>query len=130
MNKSRVIAWVALVAGFILVPLLALALLLPIFIDSETVKSKVRVFVAEKTNGLARIEKIDLVWFPRPGVVIRDAAISFDTDIRGSVQRLILYPSMRHLLTGSLAISSVTADGAAWVVRLAARNNEPFIPTK
>jgi hypothetical protein len=126
MNKPRVITWVALVTGFILVPLLALALLLPIFIDSETVKSKVRVFVAEKTNGLARIEKIDLVWFPRPGVVIRDAAISFDTDIQGSVQRLILYPSMRHLLTGSLAISSVTADGAAWVVRLAARNNEPF----
>ena len=95
-------------------------------LDSETVKSKVRVFVAEKTNGLARIEKIDLVWFPRPGVVIRDAAISFGTDIQVSVQRLRLYPSMRHLLTGSWATSSVTADGAAWVVRLPARNDESF----
>jgi hypothetical protein len=30
------------------------------------------------------------------------------------------------LLTGSWAISSVTADGAAWVVRLPARNDESF----
>jgi hypothetical protein len=109
-----------------LVSLFALVLVSSRIIDSEAVKSKIRVFVAEKTNGLARIEKIDLVWFPRPGVVIRDAAISFGTDIQVSVQRLRLYPSMRHLLTGSWAISSVTADGAAWVVRLPAGNDESF----
>ena len=86
------------VAGFFLVSVFALVLVSSRIIDSETVKSKVREFVADKTNGLARIEKIDLVWFPRPGVVIRDAAISFSTEIQGSVQRL------RHLpLHSSLA---------------------------
>ncbi len=126
MKKTRFIKCFALVAGFFLVSLFALVLVSSRIIDSETVKSKVREFVAEKTNGLARIEKIDLVWFPRPGFVIRDAAISFGTDIQVSVQRLRLYPSIRHLLTGSWAISSVTADGAAWVVRLPARNDESF----
>src|SRR6185503_19145051 len=126
MKKTRVIKCFALVAGFFLVSLFALVSVFSRIIDSETVKSKVREFVAEKTNGLARIEKIDLVWFPRPGFVIRDAAISFGTDIQVSVQRLRLYPSLRHLLTGSWAISSVTADGAAWVVRLPARNDESF----
>ena len=95
-------------------------------VDSEAVKSKARAFVAEKTNGMARIEKIDLFWFPRPGVVIRDAAISFDKEIEGNIQQLTLYPSIRHMLTGRLAFSSVTADGAAWIVRLPARNDEPF----
>ena len=126
MKKTRVIKCFALVAGFFLVSLFALVLVSSRIIDSETVKSKVREFVAEKTNGLARIERIELVWFPSPGFVIRDAAISFGTDIQVSVQRLGLYPSIRHLLTGSWAISSVTADGAAWVVRLPARNDESF----
>ena len=126
MNKPRVIRWVALLAGFFLVPLFALVLLLPMIVDSEAVKSKTRAFVAEKTNGLARIEKIDLFWFPRPGVVIRDAAISFDKEIQGHIEQLRLYPAIRHLLTGNLAFSSITADGAAWIVRLPARNEEPF----
>ncbi len=126
MKKTRFIKCFGFVAGFFLVSLFALVLVSSTILDSETVKSKVRLFVAEKTNGLARIEKIDLFWFPRPGVVIRDAAVSFGTDIQVSVQRLRLYPSLRHLLTGSWAISSVTADGAAWVVRLPARNDESF----
>ena len=126
MNKSRVITWVALLSGTFLVALIALVLLLPMIVDSEAVKAKARAFLSERTNGLARIEKIDLFWFPRPGVVIRDAAISIDKKIEGNIQRLTLYPSIRHMLTGRLAFSSVTADGAAWIVRLPARNDEPF----
>jgi len=30
------------------------------------------------------------------------------------------------MLTGHLAFSSVTVDGAAWIVRLPARKDEPF----
>ena len=126
MKKTSVITWVALISGCLLISLFALILLLPIFIDSEVVKSKARAFIGEKTNGLASIERIDLLWFPRPSVVIRDAAISFDKEIQGNIQQVRLYPSMRHLLTGNLVISDVTADGAAWIVRLPARNDEPF----
>jgi hypothetical protein len=126
MNKPRVIRWVALLAGFFLVSLLTLALLLPMIIDSEAVKAKARAFVAEKTNGLARIETIDLFWLPRPGVVFRGAVISFDKQIEGKIQQLTIYPSLRHMLTGRLAFSSVIADGAAWTVRLPARDDEPF----
>ena len=126
MNKPRVIRWVALVAAIVLVPLVALMLLLPMIIDSQAVKAKASAFIAEKTDGLARFEKIDLFWFPRPGVVIRDAAISFDQQIQGKIQQLRLYPSLRQLLIGNLTFTSITADGAAWIVRLPARNQEPF----
>ncbi len=126
MNKPRVIRWVALLAGFFLVSLFALALLLPMILDSEAVKAKARAFVAERTNGLVRIEKIELFWFPRPGVVIRNAAIAFDKEIQGKVQQLRLYPSIPRLLTGNLVFSSVTADGAAGSVRLPALTDEPF----
>lgn len=126
MNKPRAITRVALIAGFFLASLFALVLFVPIFIDSDTVKSRVTSFVVEKTNGLARIEKIDLFWFPRPGVVIRDVAISFDNEIQGTFQQVRLYPSIRHLLTGNLTFSSVTVDGASGIVRLPARNDEPF----
>src|SRR4029453_16394952 len=75
MKQPRVIRWIALAAGIFLVPCFALILLLPMIIDSEAVKSRARAFVAEKTEGLTRFEKIDIFWFPRPGVVIRNAAI-------------------------------------------------------
>ena len=123
MIKSRLITWAA---GCFLFLLCALLLLIPIIVDSEAVKAKARAYVAEKTNGLARFEKIEIFWFPRPGVVFRDAAISFDKQIEGKIQQLTLYPSLRHMLTGRLAFSSVTADGAAWIVRLAERHEEPF----
>jgi AsmA-like protein len=126
MNKLRVIRWIALLSGVFLVALVALVLTLPILVDSEAVKSKAQAFIAEKTNGSAGIEKIELFWFPRPGVVIRDAAISFDKEIHGNIQQLRLFPSIRRLLTGNLAFSSITADGAAWIVRLPARDDEPF----
>ena len=126
MNKPRVIRWVALVAGIFLMLLFALILLLPIIIDGQTVKAKASAFIAEKIHGLARFEKIDLFWFPRPGVVIRDAAISFDQGIQGKIQQLRLYPSLRDLLSGNLAFTSITADRATWRVRLPARNQEPF----
>jgi hypothetical protein len=124
MNQPRVITWVALIAGTFLV--VFLALLLPMIVDSEAVKAKARAFVAENTSGLASFEKIELLWFPRPGVVFRDTAISFDQQIGGKIQQLTLYPSLRHMLTGRLAFSSATADGAAWIVRLPAREDEPF----
>jgi hypothetical protein len=126
MNRPRVIKWVALLAGTFLVSLFALLILLPMVIDSEAVKAKARAIVAEKTNGLARFEKIEIFWFPRPGVVFRDAAISFDKEIQGKIQQLTLYPSIRRLLTGNLAFSSITADGAIWVVRLPTRDDKPF----
>ncbi len=69
-------------------------------VDGDAVKAKARAFVADRTNGVARIEKIDLFWFPRPRVVIRDAAISFGKEIEGNIRQLTLYPSMRHTLTG------------------------------
>ncbi|MGZ8484443.1 MAG: hypothetical protein ACXWZQ_11115 [Candidatus Binatia bacterium] len=75
---------------------------------------------------MASFEKIELLWFPRPGVVFRDTAISFDQQIGGKIQQLTLYLSLRHMLTGSLTFSSVTADGAAWIVRLPARDDAPF----
>ncbi len=126
MNKPRVIRWIALLSGTFLVALCALVLLLPMILDSDAVKAKARAFVAERTNGVARIEKIDLIWFPRPGLVIRDLTIAFDKEYQGNLQQLTLYPSIRHLLTGNLAFSSVTADGAAWIVRLPALKDEPF----
>src|SRR6185295_3844072 len=126
MKRSRVIRWVAGFSGFLLVSWFALIMVIPWIVDSEIVKSKARDFVAEQTNGMTKIEKIDLFWFPRPGVVIRNAVISLDKDIEGSIEQLTLYPSIRQLLTGSFAIFRVTADGGVWKVRLANHPDAPF----
>ena len=100
MNQSGVVRWVALISGLFLLSSFALILLIPMIVDGDAVKAKARAFVADRTNGVARIEKIDFFWFPRPRVVIRDAAISFGKEIEGNIRQLTLYPSMRHTLTG------------------------------
>jgi hypothetical protein len=101
-------------------------MVIPWIVDSEIVKSKARDFVAEHTNGMTKIEKIDLFWFPRPGVMMKNVAIAFDKEIDANIQQLTLYPSIRHLLTGRFAFSRITADGAAWRVRLADHPDTPF----
>jgi hypothetical protein len=98
MNKLRFIRWVALVAGIFLVPFLALIVLLPMIVDSQSVKATAIAFIAEKTDGLARFEKIDLFWFPRPSVLIR-MQYFLPTADQGKIQQLRLYPSLRDLLT-------------------------------
>ena len=116
MNKSRIIMGVALIAGFFLVSVLSLGLIFPHIIDSQIAREKVRAFLAEKTNGAVTLEQIAVAWFPWPTVVIRGAGISLaKKEIEGNIQKVRLHPSIRHLLTGKMVVSSVTVEGAAWV---------------
>ena len=126
MNKPRVIRWVACLSGLFLLAWLAPLLILPMVVDSAAVKAKARAFIAEKINVSASIEKIEIFWFPRPGFMIQNAVISVDKEIHGVVRQLRLYPSLRQALSGNLAFSSITADGAQWTVRMPARSEEPF----
>ena len=127
MNRSRILIGVALVAGFFLVAVLAFGLIFPRIIDSQIAREKIRAFLAEKTNGAVTLEQIAVAWFPRPAVVIRGAGISLaKKGIEGNIQKVRLHPSIRHLLAGKMVVSRVTAERAAWVVRLPERDEDSF----
>ena len=118
MTKRRIIKWLGGLSGLCVILLFAIALILPRILDSQPVKEKIRAFLLAKTNENVAFEKIDLVWLPRPTVVVHGASLSVADAVSGKIESIEVYPSIRGLLSGRLDISRVEAVRPAVAVRL------------
>jgi len=117
-TKRRIIKWLGGLSGLCVILLFAIALILPRILDSQPVKEKIRAFLLAKTNENVAFEKIDLVWLPRPTVVVHGASLSVADAVSGKIESIEVYPSIRGLLSGRLDISRVEAVRPAVAVRL------------
>ena len=79
-------------------------LLVPWLIDSRLVKNKISSELAKRTSGSVTFDKIALLWFPRPTLVIENTEISLEGNTRASIRNVRIYPSLYHLLTGRLIV--------------------------
>ena len=118
MTKRRIIKWLGGLSGLCVILLFAIALILPRILDSQPVKEKIRAFLLAKTNENVAFEKIDLVWLPRPTVVVHGASLSVADEVSGKIEFIEVYPSIWGLLSGRLDISRVEAVSPAVAVRL------------
>ena len=118
MTKRRIIKWLGGLSGLCVILLFAIALILPRILDSQPVKEKIRAFLLAKTNENVAFEKIDLVWLPRPTVVVHGASLSVADEVSGKIGFIEVYPSIWGLLSGRLDISRVEAVSPAVAVRL------------
>ena len=118
MTKRRIIKWLGGLSGLCVILLFAIALILPRILDSQPVKEKIRAFLLAKTNENVAFEKIDLVWLPRPTVVVHGASLSVADEVSGKIGSIEVYPSIWGLLSGRLDISRVEAVSPAVAVRL------------
>ncbi len=124
--KRRIIKWLAAVAGLCIILVLGLALLLPRLVDSQAVRDRIREFMVTRTSGNVAIKNIDLSWFPRPTVILRDASLSFADKVTGKIQSVEVYPSIRGLLRGRLDVTQVKVASPALAVHLPEPAEEPF----
>ena len=118
MTKRRIIKWLGGLSGLCVILLFAIALILPRILDSQPVKEKIRAFLLAKTNENVAFEKIDLVWLPRPTVVVHGASLSVADAVSGKIESIEVYPSIWGLLSGRLDISRLEAVSPAVAVRL------------
>ena len=118
MTKRRIIKWLGGLSGLCVILFFAIALILPRILDSQPVKEKIRAFLLAKTNENVAFEKIDLVWLPRPTVVVHGASLSVADEVSGKIESIEVYPSIWGLLSGRLDISRVEAVSPAVAVRL------------
>ena len=118
MTKRRIIKWLGGLSGLCVILFFAIALILPRILDSQPVKEKIRAFLLAKTNENVAFEKIDLVWLPRPTVVVHGASLSVADEVSGKIGFIEVYPSIWGLLSGRLDISRVEAVSPAVAVRL------------
>jgi hypothetical protein len=126
MTKWRVIKWLASLGGLCAILLVAAALVLPRIVDSQAVRERIRTFLLTRTNGNVAIENIDLIWLPRPMVVVRGTSLAFTDKVSGKIQSIDVYPSLLGLLRGHLDISRVEVASPALSLRLPEPADEPF----
>jgi len=103
MKLARLGIFLSVVAAVVLVIGVSGALLLPHLIDSQIIKDRIRSEL-EKTTVSMTFDKVALLWFPRPSVVIDNAELSFADKNQGSIRTLRIYPSIFYLLTGRLVV--------------------------
>jgi AsmA-like C-terminal region len=124
MKRRRVILVLGALAAVIIVILVSGALLLPRLIDSQLVKEKIGSLLAEKTKGTVSLAKIELVWFPRPTVLIGKAQFLFDDETQGTIQSVKIYPSIFYLLTGRVVVRRAQLQEPRVKIRLPADSEQ------
>jgi hypothetical protein len=124
MKLRRVIVVLGALAAVIIVILVSGALLLPRLIDSPLVKEKIGSLLAERTKGTVSLAKIELVWFPRPTVLIGKAQFLFDGETQGTIQSVKIYPSIFYLLTGRVVLRRAQLLEPAVKIRLPADSEQ------
>jgi uncharacterized protein involved in outer membrane biogenesis len=109
--KSSKKIFVSVIAGAVILFLLAAAFVfsLPYLIDMEPVKERILTKLSQEIGGQVRFENLDLSYFPKPRVVIHQAAISIPGSVTGKLQSVEISPALLALLRGKLYISRILA---------------------
>ncbi|HUK40715.1 MAG TPA: DUF748 domain-containing protein, partial [Candidatus Acidoferrales bacterium] len=102
------------------------ALLLPRLIDSQMIKNRISSELVKKTTVTVTFDKIALLWFPWPSVVIENAELSFADKNQGSIRTLRIYPSIFYLLTGRLVVRRALLQEPNFRIHLPERFEKPF----
>ena len=126
MRLPRLIVVLGVFAVLILVILVGSALVLPRLIDSQLVKQQIGSLLAEKTKGSLTLDRVDLLWFPRPALLIERAQISFQENMRGTIRTAKIYPSIFYLLTGRLVVRRAQLQEPVLKVHLPERSEKPL----
>ncbi len=93
----------------------------PVLINLEHVKEKILAHLSAKVEGELLYNKIDILYFPRPHVVIHQANLSIPGNIVGNLTWLKVYPSIFPLLTGDVQIERLRIKAPDLELRLPVR---------
>ncbi|HEX7523970.1 MAG TPA: hypothetical protein VF357_07195, partial [Candidatus Deferrimicrobium sp.] len=104
--------------GLLAVLLGALTVLMPRWINGEAVKAGILARVSRAAGGTVRYERLDLVWFPRPRIVVRRLELAIPHRAAGTVESLTLSPSLFPLVRGGYHLAKIRADAPDLAVEI------------
>jgi hypothetical protein len=102
--------------------LAAFVLLLPYLVNLEPVRQKVEAFLLQQTGGKVEYQKIDLFYFPRPGVAVRQIRLSVDQKVAGALKSVQVYPEFLPLLKGRLRITRIEIESPDFTIQVPAEH--------
>ncbi len=127
-RRKRIVAWTLVAVGALLVAFLAAAVLLPRLVGLESVKRSILAAASRRMGGSTTYDRMELVLFPRPGLVVRNAGLSVPGRAIGTSESLAVYPTLLPLLAGRFRPARIDATNPSFDVPLPARLREPGAP--
>ncbi len=97
--------------------LVGLILLLPYLIALEPTKEKILAFLSSQAGGKVEYQKMDLFYFPRPGIKAHQVTLSIDENVAGTANSVQVYPELWALLKGRLRVTRVQIESPDFTVQ-------------
>jgi hypothetical protein len=123
--RKKILLWSFGIAGLLLALLIAAVVLLPMYLDSPEVKSRIQAAVAEKIGGKISYERIEISLFPRPHVSISQLHLAYPRAFSGTQRSLAIYPRLFPLFKGQLQFSRIQVLAPDFTIILPAAASGP-----
>jgi hypothetical protein len=94
------------------------AALAPVWINLDPVRKRIESVASSGLGGAVTVGRIDLSFFPRPGVVIHQLNLAVPGKVCGTVRSVSVSPVVLALLRGRFRPASVRVDGPDLTVEL------------
>ena len=97
--------------------LVAFLLLLPHLVNLESTKEKIEALLFRQVGGRVQYQKMDLHYFPRPGVEAHQVTIAIDEKVNGTAKSVQVYPELLALFKGKLGVSRIQIESPDFTIR-------------
>jgi hypothetical protein len=101
-----------------LVLLAALLFLLPLLFNQDWVREKIAEETSALAGGTVEVQGVDLSYWPSPHLTIRETRIAIPGTTTGTIRSLTAYPRIVPLLWGTVRVSEVRVETAAFTVTI------------
>ena len=111
MNKrKKIFLWFAGVSGFLIILILSLVIFASKFIDMQFTKEQIVGSISQGITGRIDFQKVDLSFFPRPRITIREVEFSVPEKAEGTIKLVKIYPKLIPLLFGELKVGKLQME--------------------
>jgi hypothetical protein len=104
---KKILIWMTGLTVGLIVLLLLFIFLLPHLINLEMVQQNIVDRVSKEMGGRLKYQKVEILFFPRPYLAIRQADLSIPASIEGSLATLKVYPKIIPLFSGQVHLSEL-----------------------
>jgi hypothetical protein len=116
--KRKIFLFTTGCLALLFILLIAFALLLPYIVNLEPIRDKIETLLFQEVGGRVEYQKIDLFYFPRPGINAHQVAVSLDEKVVGTAKSVQVYPEILALFKGKLGVGRIEIESPDVTLRL------------
>jgi hypothetical protein len=108
--RRKILFFAAGCIALLSILLVAFVLLLPYLVNLEPIRDKIEALLFQQVGGRVEYQKIDLFYFPRPGVKAHQVTVSLDEKVAGTAKSVQVYPEFTALFEGKLRVARIEIE--------------------